>query len=93
MKHDPELWRDRFPILESTTYLVNHSLGAMPRTVYDKLREFADQWATRGVRAWGEGWWSSPVDVGNVVGRIMNAFGHHRTQRHHGRRQRICPLG
>jgi kynureninase len=73
MKHDPELWRDRFPILESTTYLVNHSLGAMPRTVYDKLREFADQWATRGVRAWGEGWWSSPIDVGNVVGRILNA--------------------
>jgi kynureninase len=73
MKHDPERWRGRFPILENTTYLVNHSLGAMPATVYEKLREFADQWAERGVRAWGEGWWSSPVDVGNVVGRIMNA--------------------
>ena len=71
--HDPELWRDRFPILESTTYLVNHSLGAMPGTVYEKLRSFADQWASRGVRAWGEGWWSSPVDVGNVLGRIVNA--------------------
>ena len=23
-------YRDRFPILESTTYLINHSLGAMP---------------------------------------------------------------
>jgi kynureninase len=73
MAHDPELWRDRFSILESTNYLVNHSLGAMPATVNDKLREFTEQWATRGVRAWGEGWWSSPVDVGNVVGRIMNA--------------------
>jgi kynureninase len=73
MQHDAESWRARFPILESTNYLVNHSLGAMPLTVYEKLREFADQWATRGVRAWGEGWWSSPVDVGNVVGRIMNA--------------------
>ena len=28
--HDPSLWRDRFPILNDTTYLVNHSLGAMP---------------------------------------------------------------
>jgi len=73
MKHDPERWRGRFPILETTTYLVNHSLGAMPATVYDKLRAFADQWAQRGVRAWGEGWWTSPVDVGNVLGRILNA--------------------
>lgn len=71
--HDPELWRDRFPILDSTTYLVNHSLGAMPETVYERLRAFADQWAQRGVRAWGEGWWTSPIDVGNVLGRILNA--------------------
>jgi kynureninase len=47
MKHDPELWRDRFPILDSTTYLVNHSLGAMPAAVVDKLRAFTDAWATR----------------------------------------------
>ena len=72
-RHDPEAWRSRFPILERTSYLVTHSLGAMPATVYDKLRGFADQWATRGVRAWGEGWWTAPVDVGNVLGRIMNA--------------------
>ena len=71
--HDPELWRDRFPILDSTTYLVNHSLGAMPETVYERLRAFADQWAQRGVRAWGEGWWTSPIDAGNVLGRILNA--------------------
>jgi len=73
LKHDPELWRDRFPILERTNYLVNHSLGAMPRTVRDKLAAFADQWATRGVRAWAEGWWSAPSDVGNLVGGLMNA--------------------
>jgi kynureninase len=73
MSHDPELWRDRFPILASTNYLVTHSLGAMPSTVYDKLREFADQWATRGVRAWGEGWWDMPVTVGNLLARILHA--------------------
>jgi kynureninase len=73
MPLDPDLWRDRFPILASTNYLVSHSLGAMPSTVYDKLRDFADQWAERGVRAWTEGWWDSPVDVGNVLARIMNA--------------------
>jgi kynureninase len=66
-------WRPRFPILSKTTYLVTHSLGAMPDTVYDKLRAYADQWATRGVRSWAEGWWDSPVTVGNVLARVMNA--------------------
>lgn len=72
-KNDPELWRDRFPILADTTYLVNHSLGAMPSGVYEVLNGYADQWAKRGVRAWSEGWWSSPVDVGNLLGKLMNA--------------------
>jgi kynureninase len=66
-------WRPRFPILADCTYLVTHSLGAMPETVRDKLRAFADQWATRGVRAWAEGWWDAPVTVGNLLGRILNA--------------------
>ncbi len=73
MTFDPERFRASFPIVEDTTYLVNHSLGAMPASVPDKLREFAEQWATRGVRAWGEGWWSAPVDVGNVLAKIANA--------------------
>jgi len=33
---------DEFPILGHTTYLVSHSLGAMPRAVYDRLRDYAD---------------------------------------------------
>ncbi len=73
MHFDPERFRSRFPIVEDTTYLVNHSLGAMPATVAGKLHEFAEQWATRGVRAWGEGWWSAPVDVGNVLAKIAHA--------------------
>ena len=72
-QHDPNDWREHFPILAETSYLVNHSLGAMPRRVFDILREYAEQWATRGVRSWGEGWWTSPIDVGNVLARIMNA--------------------
>lgn len=66
-------WRPRFPILAQTTYLVTHSLGAMPATVHDRLRAYADQWATRGVRSWAEGWWEAPVSVGNLLGRIFNA--------------------
>ncbi len=73
-RHDPDRWRGHFPILAESTYLVTHSLGAMPSAVYDKLRDFADQWAKHGVRAWSEDrWWQSPIDVGNVLGPIMNA--------------------
>jgi len=72
-QHDPNLWRTRFPILRETSYLVNHSLGAMPATAVDKLNHFTEQWATRGVRAWSEGWWDSPMIVGNLLGKIMNA--------------------
>src|SRR5262245_41905435 len=71
--HDPERWRARFPILADTTYLVTHSLGAMPEGVYGKLQAYADQWAKRGVRAWAEGWWDAPVEVGEIVGKLLNA--------------------
>ena len=66
-------WRSEFPILGKTTYKISHSLGAMPARVYDRLREFADTWATRGVRAWAEGWWEMPLTVGDLVGRIIGA--------------------
>jgi kynureninase len=71
---DPLLrFRSEFPILESTTYLVSNSLGAMPRTVPDRLAEYADQWARRGVRAWAEGWWSMPVSVGDEIAPLIGA--------------------
>ena len=66
-------WRSEFPILERAVYLISHSLGAMPRATFDRLREYADAWATRGVRAWAEGWWDMPVTAGNELGRIIGA--------------------
>jgi kynureninase len=66
-------WRSEFPILEKTVYLISHSLGAMPRATYDRLHEYADIWATRGVRAWAEGWWDMPVTTGNEIARIIGA--------------------
>ena len=65
--------RSEFPILETTTYMISHSLGAMPRKVYDRLREFADTWATRGIRAWAEGWWQMPVTTGNKLASLIGA--------------------
>jgi kynureninase len=66
-------YRGQFPILETTNYLINHSLGAMPRRTYDRLREYAEVWATRGIRAWNEGWWEMPVATGDKVARIIGA--------------------
>ncbi len=66
-------WRQEFPILERTTYLISNSLGAMPRAVYDGLRDYADLWNTRGVRAWEEGWWEMAVCVGDKIAPLIGA--------------------
>ena len=66
-------WRQEFPILERTTYLISNSLGAMPRAVYDGLRDYADLWNTRGVRAWEEGWWEMAARVGDKIAPLIGA--------------------
>jgi kynureninase len=66
-------YRDHFPILEHTTYLINHSLGAMPAAAEQRMIEYARTWAERGIRAWGEGWWTMPLTVGDQIGRIVGA--------------------
>ena len=66
-------YRDRFPILAETTYLISHSLGPMPAEAERRLAEYAEAWNTRGVRAWGEGWWELPWTVGDQVGRLIGA--------------------
>ena len=66
-------YRDRFPILADTTYLINHSLGAMPADAERRLAEYAHTWKTRGIRAWGEGWWTMPLTVGDQIGRLIGA--------------------
>jgi kynureninase len=66
-------FRQEFPILATTNYLVSNSLGAMPRAVAGQLAEYAEQWATRGVRAWAQGWWEMPVSVGDEIAPLIGA--------------------
>jgi kynureninase len=66
-------YRERFPILRDCTYLINHSLAAMPAAAEARLLEYARMWRERGIRAWGEGWWDMPISVGTQVGRIIGA--------------------
>lgn len=71
---DPLLkWREEFPILETCTYLISNSLGAMPRGVYDSLKHFADTWASHGVSAWGVEWWDLNSHVGDKIAPLMGA--------------------
>lgn len=73
-ENDPLLrWRDEFPILQSTTYMISHSLGPMPRRAVAAVQEFTDTWATRGIRAWQEGWWEMPLTCGDLIGSIIGA--------------------
>lgn len=66
-------YRTQFPILDKTVYLINHSLGAMPQATYQRMQDYAETWATRGIRAWEEGWWDMPITVGDKIGRIIGA--------------------
>ncbi|MHB1844506.1 MAG: aminotransferase class V-fold PLP-dependent enzyme [Deltaproteobacteria bacterium] len=65
-------FRGRFPILRRYDYLINNSLGAMPKETYGALREYADAWVTRGVLAWDE-WLPMVTKTGDLVGRLMGA--------------------
>jgi kynureninase len=45
----------------------------MPRGAADRLAAYAETWATRGVRAWAEGWWRMPLELGDTLGRLLGA--------------------
>jgi kynureninase len=64
-------WRDEFPIVETCTYLVSHSLGAMPRRAAAYLQEYSETWSRRGVRAWHEGWWEIGRTTGDLLAPIL----------------------
>lgn len=70
---DLSRWHDEFPILSRTVYMISNSLGAMPRAAAQSLAEYAETWATRGVRAWEERWFGLAGEVGNRVAAIIGA--------------------
>src|SRR5216683_4093296 len=66
-------WRSEFPILERKAgYLINNSLGAMPRRVYENLKAYADAWANEGVVAWHR-WLPMVGETAAKVGSIIHA--------------------
>jgi kynureninase len=66
-------YREQFPILGETTYLISHSLGPMPLAAKERLDAYAESWMTRGVRAWTEGWWEISITAGDRIARLIGA--------------------
>jgi len=74
LEPDPLLtYRERFPILQHTNYLISNSLGAVPAAVGPGLQSYFETWATRGVRAWEEAWWTLAADLGDLVAPLIGA--------------------
>ena len=65
--------RNEFPILETSTYLISNSLGAMPRGVRPALASYVQQWEELGVCAWEESWFMAAERVGNKVAPLIGA--------------------
>ncbi|TMQ69021.1 MAG: aminotransferase class V-fold PLP-dependent enzyme [Candidatus Eisenbacteria bacterium] len=66
-------WRREFPTVEATLHFISHSLGAMPRGVEESLRQYAQTWKARGIRAWDESWMAVPAEVAGLAERILGA--------------------
>ncbi len=66
-------FRDEFPILATSNYLVSNSLGPMPRSVPERMARYSRDWGELGVKAWARGWWEMPVETGNEIAPLINA--------------------
>ncbi len=70
---DPLLrWREQFPILAHTTYLVSHSMGAMPRSTRAWVERYLRMWEENGVQAW-EAWEPYLREHANRIAALLGA--------------------
>ncbi len=64
--------RDRFATLDTSTYLVSHSMGAAPKAAKTALETYWDQWAESGPEAW-ERWLPQIGEIADRIGDIIGA--------------------
>ncbi len=64
--------RTKFPILDRKVYLINNSLGAMPASVNDALREYTTLWESEGVVAW-DTWLPEVANTAAILEDIIRA--------------------
>ncbi len=67
-----EASRAQFPILERSTYLVSHSMGAAPIAARAALDLYWSEWAAEGPQAW-EAWLPRIAEIADGIGAIVGA--------------------
>jgi len=66
--------REEFPTLAAGAYLLNHSLGPMPRAAGRSLAAYCERWQGHAEEeAWGAEWWGLPLQVADSIARILGA--------------------
>lgn len=65
------LFRERFPILETRTYLASHSLGAVCQATGEALQRYYQDWASLGIEAWDGPFWHSVTDFQRLLGGLL----------------------
>ncbi|MBX9796210.1 kynureninase [Sphingomonas sp.] len=67
-------FRARFTLPEGVIYLDGNSLGPLPVSTPAVLAEMAgQQWGTRLIRGWNEGWFDAPTRIGDKIARLVGA--------------------
>ena len=66
------LYREEFPMLASSTYLVSHSMGAAPLGAKTALESYWNDWASEGPEAW-EMWLPRISKIADGIGSIIGA--------------------
>jgi kynureninase len=68
-------FRDRFVLPDGLIYLDGNSLGAMPKTVPDRVsRMLHDEWGRHLIGGWlADGWMAKPLELGDRLARLVGA--------------------
>ncbi len=66
-------WRENFPIVKNKTYLLSHSMGAVPVQTEQSLKNYYKIWAEKGADAWEGEWWKTIMQFSRNVEKIINA--------------------
>lgn len=66
------LYREEFPMLATSTYLVSHSMGAAPLGAKSALESYWNDWASEGPEAW-EMWLPRITQIADGIGGIIGA--------------------
>lgn len=65
-------YREQFPILANSTYLVSHSMGAAPLRARSALDAYWSEWALEGPEAW-ERWLPRITEIADGIGALVGA--------------------